>query len=54
VILGSHNIKIRSIILFIKKDISYDNAVLFTGAANARLAVFVGPPGGDLLFHRLS
>jgi hypothetical protein len=54
VILGSHNVKIRSIILFIKKDISYDDAaVLFTGA-NARLAVFVGTAGADFLFYRLS
>ena len=53
-ILGSHNVKIRSIILFIEKDTSEDNAVLFTGAANARLAVFVGTAGADFLFYRLS
>jgi hypothetical protein len=28
--------------------------LLTTGAANARLAVFVGTPGADILFHRLS
>ena len=53
-ILGSHNVKIRGIILFFKKGTSWDNAVQFTGAANARLAVFVGTAGADFLFYRLS
>jgi hypothetical protein len=32
----------------------FQNAAPFAGAANARLAVFVGTPGADLLFRRLS
>jgi hypothetical protein len=31
-----------------------DNALLFAGAANAQLAVFVGTPSADFLFRRLS
>jgi len=31
-----------------------DNAVLFAGAANARLAVFAGAPSVDFLFRHLS
>jgi hypothetical protein len=33
---------------------AYDNALLFEGAANARLAVFVDPTSFNFLFYRFS
>ena len=50
---SGHKAKMRCIALSIEKGTSPDNGVLCTGAANARLAVFVGTAGADFLLYRL-